>query len=103
MTEAQFRRFAAKVVISESGCLEWTGSKCRGYGAFMVDGRRRPEKRPSPAHRVSYEHFVGPIPPGLELDHLCRNPPCVNPTHLARGLQQSALLLLDRMIEVGRD
>lgn len=34
------------------------------------------------AYRFAYEHFVGPIPEGLELDHLCRNPGCVNPEHL---------------------
>lgn len=34
------------------------------------------------AHRAVYEALVGPIPPELELDHLCRNPACVNPAHL---------------------
>jgi hypothetical protein len=34
------------------------------------------------AHRVSYEHYVGPIPKGLEIDHLCRVRHCVNPAHL---------------------
>lgn len=33
-------------------------------------------------HRVTYEHFRGPIPAGLCLDHLCRNRACVNPLHL---------------------
>lgn len=47
-----------------------------GYGGFHVDGVRYL------AHRWSYEHFVGPIPDGLELDHLCRNRGCANPAHL---------------------
>ncbi|WP_369010576.1 HNH endonuclease signature motif containing protein, partial [Bacillus cereus] len=34
------------------------------------------------AHRYVYENLSGPIPEGMELDHLCRNPPCVNPDHL---------------------
>jgi hypothetical protein len=34
------------------------------------------------AHRVVYERVRGPIPKGLVLDHLCRNPGCVNPEHL---------------------
>lgn len=37
------------------------------------------------AHRVSYEHFIGQIPDGLEIDHLCRNRACCNPLHLRRG------------------
>jgi len=42
----------------------------------------RDQKKYVLAHRASYEAFVGPIPAGLTLDHLCRTPLCVNPWHL---------------------
>jgi hypothetical protein len=47
-----------------------------GYGQTKVGGRAQL------AHRVYYERHVGPIPDGLELDHLCRVRNCVNPDHL---------------------
>ena len=68
-------RLATKFTVGD-GCWEWTASKPRGYGQLMVDGRMRR------AHRVVYETFVGPIPEGLVLDHLCCNPSCVRPDHL---------------------
>lgn len=60
------------------GCWLWTGAINRhGYGQFLLsDGKRRA------AHRVVYEVMVGPIPEGLQLDHLCRNRACVNADHL---------------------
>lgn len=71
-------RFWAKVDRRDDDeCWEWTGSRvARGYGHFAVDGRY------PHAHRVAYELVVGPIPEGMQLDHLCRNPACVNPAHL---------------------
>ena len=47
-----------------------------GYGRVWRSGKNRP------AHRWLYEKLIGPIPVGLELDHLCRNRRCVNPSHL---------------------
>lgn len=71
-------RFMAKV--DRNGpdeCWPWLGAgDGDGYGTFKNGGRT------SKAHRFSYEFFVGPIPVGLELDHLCRNRGCVNPRHL---------------------
>jgi hypothetical protein len=60
-----------------SGCWLWLGSHWKGYGRM-----RTKSQSSAKAHRVSYEHHVGPIPDGLVLDHLCRNTFCVNPDHL---------------------
>ncbi|MEV7013475.1 HNH endonuclease [Streptosporangium sp. NPDC051022] len=69
-------RFWNKVNKSE-GCWLWAGGlDSHGYGTIKVSGRKYG------AHRWSYEYLVGPIPDGLELDHLCRVRRCVNPAHL---------------------
>lgn len=71
----------------EDGCWLWMGAQAgrpdARYGRFWV-GRRTEAGHPAAeqAHRVSYELFVGPIPEGLEIDHLCRSSLCVNPEHL---------------------
>ena len=65
------------VPVPETGCWLWT--RCvdgSGYGAVRAGGATRR------AHRVSYEAIVGQIPPGLQMDHLCRVKSCVNPDHL---------------------
>lgn len=69
-------RFWAKVGKTD-GCWHWLGPKSpEGYGRFSVDGRL------VGPHRFAYELVVGPLPEGLELDHLCRNPSCVKPSHV---------------------
>jgi hypothetical protein len=71
-----------KVEKLESGCWQWkSGVLPTGYGSVSM---RHPNGgwQMKLAHRVSYELFVGPIPEGLTIDHLCRNRTCVNPAHL---------------------
>lgn len=68
-------RFWSKVDAGD--CWQWTDSLVTGgYGVFRVGTRS------VGAHRWAWEHLVGPIPSGLQLDHLCRNHGCVNPDHL---------------------
>lgn len=74
-------RFWAKVDIGD--CWQWTGATDRGYAKFFIHGRTRR------AHRWIYEQLVGPIDPGLVIDHLCRNRGCVNPDHLEPVRQQT--------------
>lgn len=59
------------------GCWSWLGwHASNGYARVTVDGRRLG------VHRLMYEAYVGEIPAGDTLDHLCRNRGCVNPSHL---------------------
>lgn len=70
-------RFWTHVSFGE-GCWEWTAFRePKGYGKFNPT-----HGRAVAAHRVAYELLVGPIPEGMQLDHLCRNRACVNPAHL---------------------
>ena len=72
-------RFLSKfrMPMFEDGCWLWEGTMGdHGYG-FLWSGGKNLQ-----VHRWSYGYFVGPIPAGLQLDHLCRNRRCVNPAHL---------------------
>lgn len=84
MTPVWWPRFEDKFAVDEStDCWLWGiehSMTVEGYGQFWLDGAMRK------AHRVAYEALVGPIPEGLELDHVkergCQGPSCVNPAHM---------------------
>ena len=61
------------VPVTESGCWLWIGT-CSSHGYGLLQKQY--------AHRISYIHFKGPIPNGLQIDHICRVRSCVNPDHL---------------------
>lgn len=71
--EERFSSYIDKNIVP--GCWTWSGGSRSGYGRFRAD-------RMVTAHRYSYERTYGPIPAGLQIDHLCKNTLCVNPEHL---------------------
>lgn len=78
--EEAFR--ARTMPVAESGCLLWTGSvDSRGYGRIPVDGT------PRLVHRYAWERAHGPIPEGLQIDHMCWVTSCCNVDHLRLATQ----------------
>lgn len=70
-------RWLNKVSVEAPGCWLWSsGQQGHGYGAYSYGGKS------IAAHIYVYQLLVGPVPRGLELDHLCRVRHCVNPDHL---------------------
>lgn len=73
-------RLLNRIYSSEEGCWLWTGAKTsEGYGVIFAGPLRGMFKL---THRASYEMFRGPIPGGLQIDHLCRVRHCCNPHHM---------------------
>lgn len=69
-------RLLARTDKTES-CWLWVGHlNNMGYGSLRIT------RRSDLAHRLMHEELVGPIPDGLEVDHICRVRRCVNPAHL---------------------
>lgn len=71
-------RFLEGISIDKNGgCWQWTWPADRGgYARFKAAGVREM------VHRLAYRLFIGAIPHGLTIDHLCRNRVCVRPDHL---------------------
>ena len=104
--EQRDRAFFAKTEV-QNGCLVWVAANNgNGYGVFSV------RKKRVYAHRFAYERWVGPIPTGEEVDHLCRNRSCVYTGHLeavshwenlARGEDPRAKALRSNHCQRGHD
>ena len=72
-------KLLSRILIRPNGCWLWVGANDGDkdpYGRVVVNGKQRM------VHRISYETFVGKIPDGLQIDHLCRKRLCINPEHL---------------------
>lgn len=82
-------RFWAMVQKTET-CWLWLGAtNPDGYGRFLIGSRTDGTRRLVQAHRWVYEQEYGPIPPGLEPDHLCDVRNCVRPSHLEAKTHRS--------------
>lgn len=79
------QRIQAKIVKVpgplRSKCWLWMGATC-GPGYAQIKLAVRGGRRTAMVHRWMYEHYVEPIPRGLEIDHLCCTKACVNPRHV---------------------
>lgn len=85
--DERWRRCFIPKLRQQGECVVWTGClDDDGYGWFSVDGKRMP------AHRYAYERANGPIPEGLQLDHLCRTHPCVHVDHVEPVTQRENIL-----------
>jgi len=85
-------------------CWLWTAATRGGFGAFNTPATDTEPRRRVEAHRFAYEQYVGPVPPGHELGHLCHaaevercdggpecpHRACVNPAHLVAVSQATA-------------
>lgn len=77
MSDDVLQRVLNRVVVSDQDCWEFQGNRLKsGYGRTSWNGRLWL------THRLVYTFLVGEIPGHLEIDHLCKNKPCCNPSHL---------------------
>lgn len=77
MNQKYVDRFMSRIEVAPDGCWIWQSTiNNQGYGVIAFEGKARK------AHRFAHEVFIGPIPEGFDVDHLCRVRSCANPEHL---------------------
>jgi hypothetical protein len=87
------QRLWQRTVVTPEGCFQWTAGTTNGYGRLQLTPHDTPY-----THRLAYELIVGPIPDGLDLDHLCRNRRCWRPDHLEAVEHRENLMRGDTLV-----
>lgn len=84
MNASDLARFLAKIRIDpHTECWLWTSTTNHtGYGFMVIGSKRDGSRRMALAHRLSCEHFNGPIAKRAQVHHICKVRRCVNPAHL---------------------
>jgi hypothetical protein len=76
-------RLERRVQVAANGCHIFDGYALNSGYATLYDGRTKTKRL---VHRIAYELYVGPIPDGMQIDHVaargCTSKLCVNPAHL---------------------
>lgn len=94
MHEEIKNRLESRILKDNKGCWNYTRAKdFLGYGKIGYLGKV------ISAHRVSYMVWKGKIPDGLTIDHLCKNPSCINPDHLEAVTLRENVLRSRRMTD----
>jgi hypothetical protein len=83
------KRMIANSKESSSGCIEWVKFKKLGYGVAGFNGRIEQ------AHRVAWIIKNGPIPKGMQINHICHNRACIKIDHLYLGTQKENMRDMD--------
>ena len=106
-TSPSFAERVFTYVDASGDCWEWTGAKDQnGYGVIGRGGRGTGNM---PAHCAAWSLLVGPIPDGMQYDHLCRRHDCVFPGHgeivtaeinKARGFSPGSPVLQARHVQL---
>jgi hypothetical protein len=82
---------ARAIINPDTGCWEWSGSTFKHSNGGKY-GKIKRDRRTVGTHVAAYEVFVGPVPDGLVVDHLCENTLCLNPAHLQPKTHRANIL-----------
>jgi hypothetical protein len=86
-----------------TGCWFWVGGVCPGgYACLRVGSRTDGSRRGARGHVLSFEHYHGPVPTGMEVCHRCDQPSCVNPDHLFAASHRDNMRDAARKKRLGR-